>query len=160
MFSDLGLVALAGHLGFSSGLPHTGVMIVTALKQLRSSGLLSRKQQMPVKSEKKPNDTLPSWLWGRVEDTPAVTHMVLGGKTKQQKLICRLSGFQLVQEDISKSWAQNRTGSFLAERQTQLSDVSATDWGSLVVSGTSRMRTLRRRCWNATFSSWNLKTWA
>jgi len=37
----------------------------------------------------------PSDCGTTAEDTPAVTHMVLAGKTKQQKLISRLSSLNL-----------------------------------------------------------------
>lgn len=59
------------------------------------------------------------------KDTPAVTHMVLGGKTKHQKLICRLSGLNLPKETSPNP--EHRAGhlSFLTEQQTQLSDVQS-----------------------------------
>ena len=57
------------------------------------------------------------------KDTPAVTHMVLGGKTKHQKLICRFSSLNMPKKTSPNH--ENRAGhpSFLAEQQTQLSDV-------------------------------------
>ena len=72
MFPDLELVALNSTSRLpGSTLSHAGVIRATVWKHLRSSGLLSRKQQMHAKTEKEADDTSSSRLWDRCRQGPS-----------------------------------------------------------------------------------------